>query len=106
MNKYTLIFIILIFGCDSHQPFIGKWDIEDVSYKTNNGLCERIVMTKNMMVCDGKRFEVQFKELNGVWEVTSKTSVDSHWTFRIINSNKIATKISTGHSVIYNRVLD
>jgi len=28
----------------NHQPFIGKWNLDDVSYKSRIGFCDRIVM--------------------------------------------------------------
>jgi hypothetical protein len=88
----------------NHEPFIGKWNIENVSYKAKHGLCERIVMTTNNFVCDGKSTEVEFKKLDRVWQVTSTNSVDVYWLFEMSNRNHIAIKLKNGELVGYGKV--
>jgi hypothetical protein len=102
-----LLSVVIFFAAlknTNHEPFIGKWNLENVSYKAKHGLCERIVMTTNNFVCDGKSTEVEFKKLGRVWQVTSTNSVDAYWLFEMSDRNHIAIKLKNGELVEYGRV--
>lgn len=98
------IFFAALKNINHYEPFIGKWDIEDADYKANYGLCERIVMTSNNFVCDGKITEVEFKKLNRAWQVTPKNSVDAHWLFQMPDGNHITIEMKNDELASYGRV--
>jgi hypothetical protein len=100
----AIIFFAALKNVNNYEPFIGKWDLEDTSYKTNYELCKRIVMTSNNFVCDGKITEVVYKKLDHAWQVKSKNSVDAYWLIEISDRNHLVIKMKDGEQVGYDRV--
>lgn len=99
----SILIIFLLSGCTKENTLIGTWDL--VESKSELKLCERLVLSNEIQVCDGARSSVSYYKQNDIWHVKRTDIVDAKYEIKVLGANSIALVTPKEELVEYVRVL-
>lgn len=98
----SILIIFLLLGCAKENPLVGKWDL--VESKNELKLCERLVLSSEIQICDGARSSVSYYKQNDIWYVRRTDIIDTKYEIKVLGINNIALVTPKGELVKYVRV--